>query len=77
MVKFIAPSPVVFLIDDDVHILKALERILSCTDYLVQCYTSAEQFITVANLRQPALHRARHVHARHARLGIAGISAAQ
>lgn len=53
MVKFIAPSPVVFLVDDDVHILKALERILSSTSYLVQCYTSAEQFITVANLRQP------------------------
>lgn len=53
MNKFNALPPIVFLVDDDQHILRALERIFACTDYRVQAYLSAEHFLKMANLQQP------------------------
>ncbi|MBR7635307.1 response regulator transcription factor [Janthinobacterium lividum] len=47
-----AAAPCVFLVDDDPFILRALERILSCTSHQVQSFSSAEAFLAEADLQQ-------------------------
>jgi two-component system, LuxR family, response regulator FixJ len=38
-------SPVIYLVDDDASLLKALKRLLSTGDFLVEAFSSAEAFL--------------------------------
>ncbi len=39
------PGPVVYLVDDDESILKALGRVLSSAGYIFECFVRAEEFL--------------------------------
>lgn len=52
MSKSSAAAPRVFLVDDDLSILRALERIFSSSSYSVQTFSSAEDFLATADLQQ-------------------------
>jgi FixJ family two-component response regulator len=43
--EFMSPDATVFIVDDDVHVSRALERLLSLAGFVVETYPSARAFL--------------------------------
>src|SRR5690349_8304645 len=51
---FMDPEPRIVLVDDDVSVLRGLERLLRVNGFRVEAFTSAAAFLETARAEEPA-----------------------